>query len=192
MASTSKGDGNYNDPLTDETNQDNTWRHRQTKTVRSKELSWKGLDKFSVYNIRVLAATIKGDGPPSDPIFVYTDEDKPSKAPVLTVVKTLNSTSIPGGMGAVPPQNMTWSYYQFWLPTVKGNGPPSDPKTATTEDPPTPPPLSDDDIGTTEVSIDFVNKQMLSNGKPVRFYQIIVIPLQDGQNPGKSSDGKIC
>ncbi|KAJ7386417.1 hypothetical protein OS493_008541 [Desmophyllum pertusum] len=74
--------------------------------------------------------------------------------------------------------------------TVKGNGPPSDPKTATTEDPPTLPPPSDDDIGTTEVSINFVNKQTLSNGKPVRFYQIIVIPLTEGQNSGKSSDGK--
>lgn len=33
------------------------------------------LTNYSYYNIAVLAATVKGDGPPSDPIQVRTDED---------------------------------------------------------------------------------------------------------------------
>ncbi|KAJ7386418.1 hypothetical protein OS493_008542 [Desmophyllum pertusum] len=148
-------------------------------------------------------------------------------SPSLTVVKTLNSTSIEVEWEPVPPQNRLGHITKYVIiytdekeeremnvpapaskaivnglkqsttytvkilaATVKGNGPPSDPKTATTEDPPTPWPPSDDDIGTTKVYINFVNKQALSNGKPVRFYQIIVIPLTEGQNPGKSSDGK--
>ena len=33
------------------------------------------LTKYTYYSTRVLAATVKGDGPPSDPIQVGTDED---------------------------------------------------------------------------------------------------------------------
>jgi len=33
------------------------------------------LDKYTEYSIKVSAATIKGSGPPSDEIFVRTDED---------------------------------------------------------------------------------------------------------------------
>ena len=47
----------------------------RTVTVMARRVELKDLEKFSVCDIRVLAATIKGDGPPSDPIFVYTDED---------------------------------------------------------------------------------------------------------------------
>lgn len=35
----------------------------------------KGLDKYAIYDIKVLAATNIGDGPASDPIKVQTDED---------------------------------------------------------------------------------------------------------------------
>ena len=35
----------------------------------------KGLDKYTIYDIKVLAATKIGDGPASDPIKVQTDED---------------------------------------------------------------------------------------------------------------------
>ncbi|KAJ7369444.1 hypothetical protein OS493_038944 [Desmophyllum pertusum] len=41
-----------------------------------------------------------------------------------------------------------------------------------------------DSIGTTEVTIAFVSKQTLS------FIKVIAVPLKEGQNPGKSSDGK--
>ncbi|KAJ7386427.1 hypothetical protein OS493_008552 [Desmophyllum pertusum] len=143
----------------------------KTKIVTIKRAELEGLDKFSEYNIRVLAATIKGDGPPSDPIVVSTDEDKPSAAPSLTVVKTLNSTSIQVEWEPVPPQNRLGHITKYVIiiytdgieerkmdvpapaskaivnglkqsttytvkilaATVKGNGPPSDPKTATTK-----------------------------------------------------------
>ena len=46
---------------------------RKTVTTRTAEL--KDLEKFTEYSIKVLAATRKGDGPPSDPIIVQTDQD---------------------------------------------------------------------------------------------------------------------
>ena len=46
---------------------------RKTVTTRTAEL--KDLEKYTEYSIKVLAATIKGDGPPSDPIIVRTDQD---------------------------------------------------------------------------------------------------------------------
>ena len=43
--------------------------------ISEKVLELKGLDKYTIYDIRVLAATKIGDGPASDPMKVQTDED---------------------------------------------------------------------------------------------------------------------
>ena len=43
--------------------------------VTEKFFELKVLDKYTTYDIKVLAATRKGDGPASDPIKVQTDED---------------------------------------------------------------------------------------------------------------------
>ncbi|XP_022799391.1 neogenin-like [Stylophora pistillata] len=70
--------------------------------------------------------------------------------------------------------------------TIKGEGPQSEPKSATTKDPPIPP--IPNDIGTSEVSVAFKPLQILSSGKEVRYYQVIVVQLRKGEGPGKSSD----
>ena len=41
----------------------------------SRNVQLTNLAKYTSYSIRVLAATVKGDGPPSNPIQVRTDED---------------------------------------------------------------------------------------------------------------------
>ena len=41
----------------------------------SRNVQLTNLTKYTSYSIKVLAATVKGDGPPSDPIQVRTDED---------------------------------------------------------------------------------------------------------------------
>ena len=43
--------------------------------ISEKIVELKGLDKYTIYDIKVLAATDVGDGPASDPIKVQTDED---------------------------------------------------------------------------------------------------------------------
>ena len=43
--------------------------------ISEKIIELKGLDKYTIYDIKVLAATDVGDGPASDPIKVQTDED---------------------------------------------------------------------------------------------------------------------
>lgn len=43
--------------------------------VSEKFFELKGVDKYTIYDIKVLAATRIGDGPASDPIKVQTDED---------------------------------------------------------------------------------------------------------------------
>ena len=43
--------------------------------VSEKFYELKGVDKYTIYDIKVLAATRIGDGPASDPIKVQTDED---------------------------------------------------------------------------------------------------------------------
>ena len=43
--------------------------------ISEKIVELKGLDKYTIYDIKVLAATKIGDGPASDPIKVQTDED---------------------------------------------------------------------------------------------------------------------
>ena len=39
------------------------------------EVELKNLVKYKIYSISVSAATVKGDGPASDPVHVRTDED---------------------------------------------------------------------------------------------------------------------
>ena len=41
----------------------------------SRQIELKKLVKYTVYSIQVLAATLKGDGPRSNPITVWTDQD---------------------------------------------------------------------------------------------------------------------
>lgn len=52
-----------------------------------------GLEKWTEYRVWVLAGTSVGDGPPSPPIFVKTDEDVPGE-PRQVKVSAVNSTSI--------------------------------------------------------------------------------------------------
>ena len=53
------------------------WRTgvEKTKTVNTRQVELTGLNKFTKYNISVLAFTVKGDGPLSSTITVTTDED---------------------------------------------------------------------------------------------------------------------
>ncbi|XP_071800264.1 receptor-type tyrosine-protein phosphatase F-like isoform X1 [Asterias amurensis] len=52
------------------------------------------LDKWTRYEITVLATTVVGDGPASMPIRVQTDEDVPDGPPRKVIVEALNSTTI--------------------------------------------------------------------------------------------------
>ena len=51
----------------------------KSKTVTTKTAELVGLAKYTAYSINVLASTIKGDGPTSIPIIVWTDEDSKYK-----------------------------------------------------------------------------------------------------------------
>ncbi|XP_068688561.1 uncharacterized protein [Montipora foliosa] len=53
-----------------------------------------GLLKFTDYSIQVSGFTVKGDGPLSKAVFVKTEEDVPSKAPLNVKASNLTSTSI--------------------------------------------------------------------------------------------------
>ncbi|XP_015753438.1 PREDICTED: phosphatidylinositol phosphatase PTPRQ-like [Acropora digitifera] len=52
------------------------------------------LDKFTLYFIKVLAFTIKGDGASSNQAFVRTDEDVPSLPPAKVVAYNTSSSSL--------------------------------------------------------------------------------------------------
>ncbi|XP_070563070.1 LOW QUALITY PROTEIN: receptor-type tyrosine-protein phosphatase delta-like [Ptychodera flava] len=52
------------------------------------------LEKWTQYRIWMVASTIVGDGPASEPIIVRTDEDVPDGAPKKIEVRALNSTAI--------------------------------------------------------------------------------------------------
>ncbi|XP_068677578.1 phosphatidylinositol phosphatase PTPRQ-like isoform X2 [Montipora foliosa] len=68
---------------------------RQEEThVQELEATLQGLEKYTDYNVEVLASTIRGRGPPSHLITVRTDQDAPSASPAITHVMALNSTSI--------------------------------------------------------------------------------------------------
>ena len=47
----------------------------KSKTIVTRTAKLKDLEKYTEYSITVLAATIKGDGPTSNPIIVRTDQD---------------------------------------------------------------------------------------------------------------------
>ena len=47
----------------------------KSKSVTAKTVELVGLAKYTLYSIKVLASTIVGDGPPSIPIHVSTDQD---------------------------------------------------------------------------------------------------------------------
>ncbi|XP_020608166.1 Down syndrome cell adhesion molecule homolog [Orbicella faveolata] len=61
-------------------------------SVRQTELT--NLKEYVNYNITVLASTVKGDGPASDPIVVRTDQDKPDGVPQNVRGQNSSSTSI--------------------------------------------------------------------------------------------------
>ncbi|XP_068726162.1 phosphatidylinositol phosphatase PTPRQ-like [Montipora capricornis] len=62
--------------------------------VQELEATLQGLEKYTDYNVEVLASTIRGRGPHSHLITVRTDQDTPSASPAITHVMALNSTSI--------------------------------------------------------------------------------------------------
>ena len=45
----------------------------------SRQIKLTGLTEYTSYSIQVLAATVKGDGPRSEPITVWTDQDSKYK-----------------------------------------------------------------------------------------------------------------
>ena len=53
----------------------NVFNKSEVTQISEKIVELKGLDKYTIYDIKVLAATKIGDGPASDPIKVQTDED---------------------------------------------------------------------------------------------------------------------
>ena len=53
----------------------NNARNFTRRKTTQKQVDQTGLHKFTVYDIRVVAFTIKGSGVESKPIFVSTDED---------------------------------------------------------------------------------------------------------------------
>ncbi|XP_022810551.1 protein sidekick-1-like isoform X3 [Stylophora pistillata] len=59
-----------------------------------KQVELTGLKKFVNYSITLFASTVKGNGYPSDPIFVTTDQDKPTAAPLNVTGHNTSSTSI--------------------------------------------------------------------------------------------------
>ncbi|XP_020608187.1 receptor-type tyrosine-protein phosphatase S-like isoform X4 [Orbicella faveolata] len=62
--------------------------------AEDREKGLTGLKEFVNYNITVLASTVKGDGPASDPTVVRTDQDKPDGAPQNVRGQNSSSTSI--------------------------------------------------------------------------------------------------
>ncbi|XP_015777605.1 PREDICTED: receptor-type tyrosine-protein phosphatase delta-like [Acropora digitifera] len=76
-------------------------------------------------------------------------------------------------------------FFKILAATSKGDGPYSDTKEEETEAPPIV--VSK---GTTTVIIPFWNKQNLSSGETVSYFQVIVMPLKKGQEPGNSADSK--
>jgi len=66
----------------------------QTKNVTANQTTLTGLNKYTNYSITVFAFTIKGAGNVNAPIFIVTDEDKPSRSPAYVRGKSMSSTSI--------------------------------------------------------------------------------------------------
>ena len=51
------------------------YKLEEVTPISGKFVELKGLDEYTFYDIKVLAATNVGNGPASDPITVQTDED---------------------------------------------------------------------------------------------------------------------
>ncbi|XP_067037290.1 uncharacterized protein [Acropora muricata] len=68
----------------------------QTRSVSApaNQTTLSGLKKYTNYSITVLASTIKGAGNVSAPIFIVTDEDRPSAPPANVNGHNTSSTSI--------------------------------------------------------------------------------------------------
>ncbi|XP_078355122.1 protein sidekick-1-like isoform X24 [Oculina patagonica] len=73
-----------------------TENHNGNVTVNypARQTNLTGLRKYNNYSITIFASTVKGDGPASDPIFVITDQDKPTAAPENVTGHNKSSTSI--------------------------------------------------------------------------------------------------
>ena len=52
-----------------------TYKSKKVTPISGNFVELKGLDEYTFYDIKVLAATNVGDGPASDPIKIQTDED---------------------------------------------------------------------------------------------------------------------
>ena len=51
------------------------YKSEEVTPISGNFVELKGLDEYTFYDIKVLAATNVGDGPASDPIKIQTDED---------------------------------------------------------------------------------------------------------------------
>lgn len=69
----------------------------------ARQVTLRGLREFVNYSITVFASTGVGDGPASNPVYVRTDEDKPTAAPENVRGKSITSTSILVTWEEVPP-----------------------------------------------------------------------------------------
>lgn len=58
-----------------------------------RQVTLMGLKKFVNYSITVFASTVVGNGPASDPIFVSSDEDRPSRGPENVSSREVNYTT---------------------------------------------------------------------------------------------------
>ncbi|XP_068728189.1 receptor-type tyrosine-protein phosphatase epsilon-like [Montipora capricornis] len=204
-------------------------KNQEEKHVQGLQATLQELEKYTDYNVEVLASTIKGPGPHSPSINVSTDQDKPTEPPTITNVTALNSTSILVEWSPVPEgsrhgiitrytieytdkvkgNNKTVNIlasasetiitglrqqaaylFRILAATSKGDGPWSVAKKKDTLAIPTVAPPSQDSVGTTEVNIPFKIKKTLSSGKPVSYYRVIVVPLNEGAEAGNSADSK--
>ncbi|XP_022798569.1 receptor-type tyrosine-protein phosphatase F-like, partial [Stylophora pistillata] len=176
LATTRVGNGPLSEPIMQRTDEDKPEKPPQSVNVTTKdsssiEVEWGPVpEKFrhGIITKYIILYNYSSEGKPSE-------QNEPRDA-LKTVVRGLKQS--------------TKYTIQILAATVKGRGPPSDPKFATTEDPPEPPKVVENNVGKTEVSIPFKPKQELSNGHPVSKYQVIVMELAEGQDPGKSSDPK--
>ncbi|XP_074611679.1 receptor-type tyrosine-protein phosphatase F-like isoform X2 [Acropora palmata] len=66
----------------------------EKEETKNRKVKLIGLQKYTNYTIQVLASTIKGDGPRSDPTIVRTDQDTPDGSPVITGLTALDSTTV--------------------------------------------------------------------------------------------------
>ncbi|XP_074611675.1 receptor-type tyrosine-protein phosphatase delta-like isoform X2 [Acropora palmata] len=204
----------------------------EKEETKNRKVKLIGLQKYTNYTIQVLASTIKGDGPRSDPTtIVRTDQDTPDGSPVITGLTALDSTTVMVEWRPVPVnrRNGIITRYIIWYlhedeehknartkeinasalnatitglrqkarysfkiraATSKGEGPLSGANVTETEAVPKAGPLPTDRIGTATAEIQFDTREYLTNGKKVRYYQVIVVQLKEGQDAGNPADPK--